>query len=44
MILLLGGTSETAPIAEGLANAGHFVLVSNCTDTPLNTGAHAAIS
>lgn len=44
MILLLGGTSETAPIAEGLAEAGHEVLVSTCTDIPLNTGAHAGIT
>ena len=38
MILLLGGTSETALIAETLANAGYEVLVSTATKIPLNTG------
>lgn len=39
MILLLGGTSDTAPIAERLARAGKRVLVSLATDVPLETGA-----
>jgi precorrin-6A/cobalt-precorrin-6A reductase len=38
MILLLGGTSETAPLAASLAAAGHEVLVSTATDIPLNVG------
>jgi len=32
MILLLGGTSETAPIARGLARAGYQVLASKATN------------
>lgn len=39
MILLLGGTSDTAPIATRLARAGKRVLVSLATDVPLETGA-----
>lgn len=39
MILLLGGTSETAPIATALARKGCRVLVSLATDVPLETGA-----
>lgn len=39
MILLLGGTSDTAPIAARLARAGKRVLVSLATDVPLETGA-----
>lgn len=35
MILLLGGTSETARIADALLRAGHNVLVSTATDVPL---------
>ncbi|NQT21388.1 MAG: precorrin-6A reductase [Planctomycetes bacterium] len=35
MILLLGGTSETAPLAASLAHAGYEVLVSTATDIPL---------
>lgn len=38
MILLLGGTSETAPLAEALADAGYEVLVSTATDVPLFIG------
>lgn len=41
MILLLGGTSDTAPIATGLAREGYQVLVSLATDVPLETGAGA---
>lgn len=36
MILLLGGTSESAPIAAALLAAGHEVLVSTATDVPLD--------
>ncbi len=42
-ILLIGGTSETGAIAEGLAAAGCAVLVSTATDLPLHTGRHPAI-
>jgi precorrin-6A/cobalt-precorrin-6A reductase len=37
MILLLGGTSETWPLASRLAVQGHRVLVSQATDVPLET-------
>lgn len=43
MILLIGGTSETAPLASGLAEAGYGVLVSTATDTPLAIGDHPRI-
>lgn len=43
MILLLGGTSETARIADGLAQAGFRILVSCATDIALNIGSHANI-
>ncbi len=43
-ILLLGGTSETAPLADKIAAAGYRVLVSTATDAPLATGSHAAIA
>ena len=43
MILLLGGTSETAAVAEALAVAGQGVLVSTATDVPLDVGRHANI-
>jgi precorrin-6A/cobalt-precorrin-6A reductase len=43
MILLLGGTSDTQPIAERLAHGGHRVLVSRATETPLAVGSHPAI-
>lgn len=39
MILLLGGTSDTAPVATGLAQEGYRVLVSLATVVPLETGA-----
>jgi precorrin-6A/cobalt-precorrin-6A reductase len=42
-ILLLGGTSETAPLATKLAFAGYQVLVSTATDEPLQIGEHPAI-
>ncbi len=44
MILMIGGTSETAPLASGLAEAGYEVLVSTATDSPLNVGDHPRIS
>src|SRR3989339_1993993 len=44
MILLIGGTSETASLAEGLAAAGYEVLVSTATDAPLAVGDHPRIS
>jgi precorrin-6x reductase len=44
MILLIGGTSETAPLASGLAGAGYEVLVSTATDSRLNVGDHPRIS
>jgi precorrin-6A/cobalt-precorrin-6A reductase len=44
MILLLGGTSETAPLAEAIAGAGFAVLVSTATDVALEVGDHPRIS
>jgi precorrin-6A/cobalt-precorrin-6A reductase len=44
MILLIGGTSETAPLASGLAEAGYGVLVSTATDSCLDVGSHPRIS
>ena len=43
MILLIGGTSETAPLAAGLAKAGYDILASTATDFPLDVGAHPRI-
>jgi precorrin-6A/cobalt-precorrin-6A reductase len=43
MVLLLGGTSDCAPVAESLARAGYRVLVSSATDVALFTGAHPRI-
>lgn len=43
MILLLGGTSETARIADELAETGLRVLVSLATDTPLDLPARSEI-
>jgi precorrin-6A/cobalt-precorrin-6A reductase len=43
MILLLGGTSETAAIATALAGAGVRVLVSTATDETLDIGRGAGI-
>lgn len=43
MILLLGGTSETAMIAQRLAGAGFAVLVSTATGTALDVGTHPLI-
>lgn len=44
MILLLGGTSETAPLGLALASAGWKVLVSTATDVPLDVGDHLNLS
>ncbi len=44
MILLIGGTSETAPLASGLAAAGYEVLVSTATDAPAGDRDHPRIS
>jgi precorrin-6A/cobalt-precorrin-6A reductase len=44
MILLIGGTSETAPLAAGIAAAGFEVLVSTATDIPLAVGDHPRIT
>jgi len=44
MILLIGGTSETAPLASVLAAAGYEVLVSTATNAPLVIGDHPRIS
>ena len=44
MILLIGGTSETAPLAAVLAAAGYAVLVSTATETPLAIGDHPRIA
>ncbi|VAX25865.1 Cobalt-precorrin-6A reductase [hydrothermal vent metagenome] len=38
MILLFGGTSETAELAERIARMGHEVLVSTATDISLDVG------
>ncbi len=43
MILLFGGTSETAPIAEKIAGAGFDVLASTATDVELSVGDHPRI-
>lgn len=43
MILLIGGTSDTAPMANLLAEAGYKVLVSQATCNPLASGDHPRI-
>ena len=43
MILLFGGTSETAELATSLAHIGYSILVSTATDAPLDIGDHTAI-
>jgi precorrin-6A/cobalt-precorrin-6A reductase len=40
VILLLGGTSETAPLAAGMVKAGFAVLVSTATGIPLELTDH----
>lgn len=42
-VLLLGGTSETEPLALKLANSGYSVLVSTATNEVLRIGEHANI-
>ena len=42
-VLLLGGTSETAPLALQLVDAGYQVIVSTATDAQLEVGDHPAI-
>ena len=44
MILLLGGTSETADVATRLAEIGYEVLVSTATDAELAIGSHPNIT
>lgn len=44
MILLLGGTRETARVADALAEAGYQVLVSTATSVPLCVGSHLRIA
>jgi precorrin-6A/cobalt-precorrin-6A reductase len=44
MILLIGGTSETAPLGLALAEAGFKVLVSTATDVLLDVGIHPNLS
>lgn len=44
MILLVGGTSETAPLADALLGSGHRVLVSMATDAPLDLPSHPDLS
>lgn len=43
MILLLGGTSDAAPLAGRLAESGYRVLVSQATDVPLAAPCHRNI-
>lgn len=43
MILLLGGTSESALLASHLADQGYPVLVSTASDIPINLGNHPLI-
>ena len=43
MILLIGGTSETASLASGMAAAGYAVLVSTATEVPLAIEEHPRI-
>ncbi len=44
MILLIGGTSETAPLGLALASSGWNVLVSTATDVPLDVGNHPNVA
>ncbi len=44
MILLLGGTAETAALAGALAAAGYRVLVSTATEIPLELGDMAGVT
>ncbi len=40
-VLLLGGTSETAPLAHAISGAGFAVLISTSSEIPLDVGATA---
>lgn len=42
-VLLLGGTSETAPLSIKIASVGCLVLVSTATDEPLQVGEHPKV-
>ncbi len=44
MILLLGGTAETAALAAALSDAGFEVLVSTVTDLPLDLALSEKVS
>jgi precorrin-6A/cobalt-precorrin-6A reductase len=44
MILLLGGTAETGPLAAALADTGLEVVVSTATDVPLELAPHERIT
>jgi precorrin-6A/cobalt-precorrin-6A reductase len=44
MILLFGGTSDTAPIAQALADRGENVMVCTATDEPMAIGDSVRIS
>jgi len=44
MILVIGGTSETAPLASALAETGLAVLVSTATDVTLDVGNHPNVT
>jgi precorrin-6A/cobalt-precorrin-6A reductase len=44
LILLIGGTSETKPIALALAEKGFKVLASTATDNELDVGVHTLIT
>jgi precorrin-6A/cobalt-precorrin-6A reductase len=43
VILILGGTSETRPVARALADAGHRLLISTATNLPLELPDHGRI-
>lgn len=43
MILLLGGTADTEPVARALLGLGRSVLVSTVTDYPLTLSSHPGI-
>jgi precorrin-6A/cobalt-precorrin-6A reductase len=43
VILLIGGTSDTAPLAQAMAVGGHKVLVSTATRVHLDIGSHPNI-
>jgi precorrin-6A/cobalt-precorrin-6A reductase len=43
VILLLGGTADSAPLAHGMVDAGETVLVCSATDLPLPLPAHPRV-